>query len=133
MSPFGSHPEPARHTVAAERADVAQAAWAAGCPDPAMLDRLASALAERDRTLVRAIVMGPDSTRLPREVRVEALAIVELPPGSLRAPIALWRLAHTVRQLLVGADPVALAESDDERPTYDPLQLELAIAGRFAR
>jgi hypothetical protein len=103
-----------------------------------MLDLLASAITAHDRALVRAIVLGPDSTRLPREVRVEALAIVELPVGSLRAPIALWRLAHTVRQLLVGADPAPLALDDeerpaDERPTYDPLQLELAIAGRVAR
>jgi hypothetical protein len=123
---------------AERRADGAEAAWAAGCPDPAMLDLLASAIADRDRALVRAIVTGPDSTRLPREVRVEALALVELPTDSLRAPIALWRLAHTVRQLLFGddlvdADTVPLADPDDQLPSYDPLQLELAIAGRVER
>lgn len=82
-----------------------------------LLDALANAIAARDLAQVWAVVNGPGSTALPQRVREEALSLAALPPGSLRAPIALWEFRHQTCQLL-----------RDETQVEDLGQLELPLA-----
>jgi hypothetical protein len=84
-------------------------------PVAAMLDDLVVAVANRDVTAVRCLVLGP--LPLPRDVREEVLAVVALPTDSFRVPVLLWRYVYVQRQLLA-----------DTPPRRDPTQFELAIA-----
>jgi hypothetical protein len=87
----------------------------------AHLDALSVALAERDLARVNELITGPGSTRIPRSVREEALAVVALPLESLRAPIALWAFYHQTVQLLA------------QEPERDMQQLELPLSRRRRR
>ena len=84
------------------------------------LDQLYRAAMRRDQARLRELLDHGLAMQLPGEVRAEALAIVNAPRGSLRAPIRM--LQHRQRIVQLEIDPV------DEN---DP-QLELDLRQRRA-
>ncbi|HEY2856133.1 MAG TPA: hypothetical protein VGJ18_25050 [Gemmatimonadaceae bacterium] len=83
------------------------------------LDQLYRAAMRRDQTRMRELLDHGLAMQLPGEVRAEALAIVNAPKGSLRAPIRM--LQH--RQRIVQLD---LDLPDEEDPQ---LELDLRAMG----
>ena len=65
-----------------------------------VVDRLLRAIAQRDAERVWHLLDDPESYRyIPSNVREEALAMAQLPIGSLRAPVRLYRYEHLLRRL----------------------------------
>ncbi|HEU5173995.1 MAG TPA: hypothetical protein VFT96_04500 [Gemmatimonadaceae bacterium] len=108
----------------------------------AAVERLYDAVVSRDAAVVHALIDSAMATRIPREVREEALAITALPAGSARVPMALLRYHHRLTQLAGPDDRDAafLAERDadaregrrdgvdlvaDAAPEPDPAQMEI--------
>jgi hypothetical protein len=84
------------------------------------LDQLYRAAMRRDVARMRELLDHGLAMQLPGEVRAEALAIVNAPRGSLRAPIRM--LQHRQRIVQLEMDPV-----DEDDP-----QLELDLRQRRA-
>jgi len=83
------------------------------------LDQLYRAAMRRDQSRLRELLEHGLAMQLPGEVRAEALAIVNAPKGSLRAPIRMLQHRQRIVQL------------DLELPDEDDTQLELDL--RVAR
>lgn len=97
-----------------------------------LAERLHDAVMLRDLALVEALLEAREASRLPREVREEALAVVRRPAGSYRAPMQLLRFHHRMLELAQGVlpgDVRAMPAADDgpvrrEAPV-DPAQIEI--------
>lgn len=111
-----------------------------------LLEQLYDAVCDRDPAIVHAILACASASRMPREVREEALAIVALPANSYRVPMGLLRLHHRLTELTrsvsgmprfrdldgevripveVDGDP----DREDELLRVDPAQLEIRFGG----
>lgn len=79
----------------------------------AYLDALCAALLARNAIEVRRLLALPDSRRLPRAVREEALAMARRDPDSFAAPVQAlqhyYRLSHLVDHDAELGDPGAEA------------------------
>ena len=84
------------------------------------LDQLYRAAMRRDQARMRELLEHGLAMQLPGEVRAEALAIVNAPKGSLRAPIRMLQHRQRIVQL------------DLELPDEDDPQLELDLRQRRA-
>ena len=83
------------------------------------IDEVYRAAMTRNESRLRELLEGPLAIQLPREVRAEAIAIVNAPPASFRAPVRLLQLRHRTLQL-ARTNPA----------THDDAQLELELSGR---
>ena len=64
------------------------------------VDRLLRAIDQRDPERVWALLDDPEAYRcIPSNVREEALAMAQLPRGSLRAPLRLYRYQYLLERL----------------------------------
>ena len=79
------------------------------------LDQVYRAAMRRDQARMRELLEHGLATQLPGEVRVEALAIVNTPRASLRAPIRMLQHRQRIVQLEIGL------------PDEDETQLELDL------
>ena len=79
------------------------------------LDQVYRAAMRRDQARMRELMEHGLATQLPGEVRAEALAIVNSPRGSLRAPIRMLQLRQRIVQL------------EMDLPDEDEAQLELDL------
>jgi hypothetical protein len=84
------------------------------------LDQLYRAAMRRDQARMRELLEHGLAMQLPGEVRAEALAIVNAPRGSLRAPIRMLQHRQRIVQL------------EMDLPDEDDPQLELDLRGRRA-
>jgi hypothetical protein len=84
------------------------------------LDQLYRAAMRRDQLRLRELLEHGLAMQLPGEVRAEALAIVNAPKGSLRAPIRMLQHRQRIVQLEL------------ELPDEDDPQLELDLRQRRA-
>jgi hypothetical protein len=84
------------------------------------LDQLYRAAMRRDQLRMRELLEHGLAMQLPGEVRAEALAIVNAPKGSLRAPIRMLQHRQRIVQLEL------------ELPDEDDPQLELDLRQRRA-
>ena len=84
------------------------------------LDQLYRAAMRRDQSRMRELLEHGLAMQLPGEVRAEALAIVNAPRGSLRAPIRMLQHRQRILQL------------EMDLPDEDDPQLELDLRGRRA-
>lgn len=83
-----------------------------------LLDTLIIAMERRDAQAVWDILDEEDAVRsFPAGVRQEAMMMVRLPRGSLRAPIRTYEFHHQLRQL-----------ADEPMDLADPRQLSLDLA-----
>ena len=82
------------------------------------LDQLYRAAMRRDQARMRELLEHGLAMQLPGEVRAEALAIVNSPKGSLRAPIRMLQHRQRIVQL-------ELDLPDEEDPQ---LELDLRVA-----
>lgn len=82
------------------------------------LDQLYRAAMRRDQTRMRELLEHGLAMQLPGEVRAEALAIVNAPKGSLRAPIRMLQHRQRIVQL-----ELELPDEDDPQ-----LELDLRVA-----
>lgn len=104
------------------------------------LEELYEAMRQRDGARVRDLLARARASWIPRAVREEALAIVQLPPRGHRAPVELFLYLHRVGQL--GGDPAAGVDArvrfatpagesggagPDASPVRDPDQLDLPL------
>ena len=65
-----------------------------------IVDRLLRAIVQRDPERVWALLDDPEAYRcIPSTVREEALMMAQLPHGSLRAPLRLFRYQYLLDQL----------------------------------
>ena len=81
-----------------------------------VVERLIRAIERRDLERVWTLLDDPEAYRcVPSNVREEALMMAQLPRGSLRAPVRLYRYQYLLRRL--GDDPL--------EETIDPAQLAL--------
>jgi hypothetical protein len=87
------------------------------------LDQLYRAAMRRDQARLRELLDHGLAMQLPGEVRAEALAIVNAPRGSLRAPIRM--LQHRQRIVQLEMDPV---DEDDPQLELDFRQRRLTAA-----
>lgn len=79
------------------------------------LDQLYRAAMRRDQPRMRELLEHGLAMQLPGEVRAEALAIVNAPKGSLRAPIRMLQHRQRIVQLEL------------DLPDEDDAQLELDL------
>jgi len=84
------------------------------------LDQLYRAAMRRDQSRMRELLEHGLAMQLPGEVRAEALAIVNAPRGSLRAPIRMLQHRQRIVQLEL------------DMPDEDDPQLELDLRQRRA-
>jgi hypothetical protein len=84
------------------------------------LDQLYRAAMRRDQARMRELLEHGLAMQLPGEVRAEALAIVNAPRGSLRAPIRMLQHRQRIVQL------------EMDLPDEDDPQLELDLRQRRA-
>jgi hypothetical protein len=84
------------------------------------LDQLYRAAMRRDQARMRELLEHGLAMQLPGEVRAEALAIVNAPRGSLRAPIRMLQHRQRIVQLEL------------DMPDEDDPQLELDLRQRRA-
>ena len=84
------------------------------------LDQLYRAAMKRDHSRMRELLNHGLAMQLPGEVRAEALAIVNAPKGSLRAPIRMLQHRQRIVQL-----ELELPDEDDPQ-----LELDLRAARR---
>ena len=82
------------------------------------IDEVYRAAMTRDEERLRDLLHSALAIQLPREVRAEALAIVNAPRASFRAPVRLLQLRHRTLQL---------ARSGEPHP-HDETQLELELS-----
>lgn len=87
------------------------------------LDQLYRAAMRRDQVRMCELLESGLAMQLPGEVRAEALAIVNAPRGSLRAPIRM--LQHRQRIVQLEMDPV---DEDDPQLELDFRQRRLTAA-----
>lgn len=81
-----------------------------------VVERLLRAIEQRDLERVWTLLDDPEAYRcVPANVREEALMMAQLPRGSLRAPVRLYRYQYLLRRL--ADDPLEEA--------IDPAQLAL--------
>jgi hypothetical protein len=73
-----------------------------------LLDALYRAASERRLARVRELLLQAGATRIPRDVREDALVLARSPIGSMRAPIALLRYRFMLEQLELGHALVAV-------------------------
>lgn len=87
------------------------------------LDQLYRAAMRRDQARLRELLDHGLAMQLPGEVRAEALAIVNAPRGSLRAPIRM--LQHRQRIVQLEMDTI---DEDDPQLELDFRQRRLTAA-----
>jgi hypothetical protein len=87
------------------------------------LDQLYRAAMRRDQARMRELLNHGLAMQLPGEVRAEALAIVNAPRGSLRAPIRM--LQHRQRIVQLEVDSV---DEDDPQLELDLHQRRVTAA-----
>jgi hypothetical protein len=87
------------------------------------LDQLYRAAMRRDQARLRELLDHGLAMQLPGEVRAEALAIVNAPRGSLRAPIRM--LQHRQRIVQLEIDTI---DEDDPQLELDFRQRRLTAA-----
>ncbi|MFL5612236.1 MAG: hypothetical protein ACJ796_01080 [Gemmatimonadaceae bacterium] len=87
------------------------------------LDQLYRAAMRRDQARLRELLDHGLAMQLPGEVRAEALAIVNAPRGSLRAPIRM--LQHRQRIVQLEMDTI---DQDDPQLELDFRQRRLTAA-----
>ena len=95
------------------------------------LEAARRAIGRRDAGAVARLLARREAGSVPRQVREEALAMAAAAPRSLRAPVALLRFAHQVRQLADAGEPMPGAGRPARRGAGAlPAQLELPWRGR---
>lgn len=99
------------------------------------LEAVRRAIVRRDAGAVGRLLARREAGAVPRQLREEALALAAASPRSLRAPVALLRFAHQVRQLADAGEPMPGALPRQARRDGEalPPQLELLWPGRAER
>ena len=99
------------------------------------LEAVRRAIVRRDVGAVARLLARREAGATPRELREEALALAAASSRSLRAPVALLRFAHQVRQLADAGEPMPGAGPRRARRRGEavPAQLELPWPGRAER
>ena len=91
---------------------------------------LYDAICRRDQQGVRFLIEAARASWIPREVREEALAIVQLPSESFRAPILLLMYMRKLEELTVWEGDTTDSEESESAEPVDPAQLELSPSWR---